>query len=157
MGFFDQKYACRNSAGSRWNVACLAFLILFGAMVPVVACAVTEVNTPDELRKLWGIEITSVRLAVAGHMVDFRYRVLDANKAATLFVRKNKPFLLDQASGQVLAVPNLGKVGRVRASNKPKSGRIYWMFFANAGGLVQVGNKVTVTIGDFKVRDIVVQ
>jgi len=27
---------------------------------------------------------------------DFRYRVPDATKAETLFVRKNKPYLIDQ-------------------------------------------------------------
>lgn len=109
------------------------------------------------MREKWGIEVTTIRMAADGHMIDFRYRVLDAEKAMTLFVRANKPYLTDQASKKVLAVPNLGKVGPLRTSNKPQEGRIYWMFFGNRGGLVKPGSKVTITIGDFRVENLVVQ
>ncbi len=116
-----------------------------------------ETSVKQTMREKWGIEVTTIRMAADGHMVDFRYRVLDAKKAMTLFVRANKPYLTDQASKKVLAVPNLGKVGPLRTSNKPQEGRIYWMFFGNRGGLVKPGSKVTITIGDFQVENLVVQ
>ena len=115
-----------------------------------------EKSAKQSMKEKWGIEVTSLRIAVDGHMVDFRYRVLDAEKAKTLFVRKNKPYLIDQASQKVLAVPSMGKVGPLRTSNKPQEGRIYWMFFGNKGKLVKPGSKVTVTIGDFRVENLVV-
>ena len=146
----------RGCSGTTRALNILAVLFFFLSLV-TVSFAGNGVKTPQELKKQWGIEITSVRMAVDGHMVDFRYRVLDPARAATLFVRKNKPYLLDQASQKVLGVPNLGKVGPLRTSNPPKKGRIYWMFFANAGGLVKPGSKVTVIIGDFRVEDVVVQ
>ena len=125
----------------------------------VIACATVshEKDDAQDLKEKWGIEVTSVRMASAGHMVDFRYRVLDAKKAETLFVRENKPFLIDQESEKVLAVPNMGKVGPLRTSNMPQEGRIYWMFFGNSGGLVKSGSKVTITIGDFKVENLIVE
>jgi len=116
-----------------------------------------ETSMEQTMREKWGIEVTTIRMAADGHMIDFRYRVLDAEKAMTLFVRANKPYLTDQASKKVLAVPNLGKVGPLRTSNKPQEGRIYWMFFGNRGGLVKPGSKVTITIGDFRVENLVVQ
>ena len=115
--------------------------------------AVVKTNSMAEK---WGIEISSIRMTANNHMIDFRYRVLDAKKAETLFVRKTKPYLIDQASGKVLAVPNTAKVGPLRNSNKPKEGKIYWMFFGNSG-VVKAGNKVTVVIGEFKAENLVVE
>lgn len=104
----------------------------------------------------WGIEVTRLNLTANGYMIDFRYRVLDAKKAQELFTRQNKPYLIDQTSGKVVAVPNIGKVGPLRNSNMAKEGKIYWMFFDNISGLIKAGNKVTVVIGDFRVENLVV-
>jgi len=105
----------------------------------------------------WGIEVASIRLTAHKHMIDFRYRVLDPVKAGELFVRQNKPSLTHQETGKVLTVPETAKVGPLRNSNEPKQGKIYWMFFGNAGNLVKAGDKVTVTIGDFQVEDLTVE
>jgi hypothetical protein len=109
------------------------------------------------LNEKWGIELVAMRSTAAGHMVDFRYKVLDAEKAAPLFKRQNKPYLIHQESGKALAVPNTAKLGSLRNSNTPQAGRIYWMFFGNHHGLVQKGDKVTVAIGDFSAPDIEVK
>ena len=108
------------------------------------------------LSEKWGIELVAMRSTAAGHMVDFRYKVLDAEKAAPLFKRQTKPYLIHQESGKSLAVPNTAKIGSLRNSNTPQAGRIYWMFFGNHHGLVQKGDKVTVAIGDFRATDLVV-
>ena len=110
-----------------------------------------------DLAEQWGIEITSIRLTAHNHMIDYRYRVLDADKATELFKRQIKPHLIHQKTGKVLAVPETAKLGPLRNSNSPKDGKIYWMFFGNAGDLVQSGDEVTVVIGDFRVEDLVVE
>lgn len=109
------------------------------------------------LEEEWGVEITSIRMTAANHMVDFRYRVLDADKAGELFKRQNKPYLIDQASQKVLAVPSTAKVGPLRNSNTPKQDRTYWMFFGNTRKLVKAGSEVTVVIGDFKAENLVIE
>ena len=147
----------------------LALVFFIGGMVSLtapVSTNATSVPGPEAakvdqardkvLQDQWGIELTAVRVTAAGHMVDFRYRVLDADKAAPLFKRKTKPYLIHQASGKVLAVPNTAKVGSLRNTNIPQQGRIYWMFFGNKG-LVKSGDKVSVVIGDFKVENLVVE
>jgi hypothetical protein len=111
----------------------------------------------QELSDKWGIELIAMRSTAYGHMIDFRYRVLDAEKAAPLFVRKTKPYLIHQDSGKALAVPNTAKLGSLRNSNIPQQDRTYWMFFGNSQGLIQIGDKVTVAIGDFRAADIEVQ
>jgi len=110
-----------------------------------------------ELAEQWGIEIASIRLTAADHMIDYRYRVLDADKATDLFERQIKPHLIHQKTGKVLSVPETAKLGPLRNSNAPQVGKIYWMFFGNAGKLVQSGDEVTVVIGEFRVEDLVLE
>ena len=110
-----------------------------------------------KLAEQWGVEVTSIRLSTHDHMIDYRYRVLDAEKAADLFKRQIKPNLIHQETGKVLAVPDTAKLGPLRNSNTPQEGKIYWMFFGNAGKLVEAGDKVTVVIGDFRVENLVVE
>jgi hypothetical protein len=110
-----------------------------------------------ELKKRWGVEITALRRTAHGHMLDFRYRVLDPDKAKALFVRQTKPALIHEKTGKMLAVPETAKIGPLRNSNAPKQGKIYWMFFGNAGKLVKAGDKVTVAIGDFRAEGLTVE
>lgn len=130
--------------------------IVEATMIPDSKSEKMSLNTDPLLRKQWGIELTAMRITAAGHMVDFRYRVLDAEKAAPLFKRQTKPYLIHQESGKVLAVPNTAKVGALRNSNKPQNDRIYWMFFGN-NGVVKHGDKVTVVIGDFRTENLIVE
>jgi len=116
-----------------------------------------EAAEAAEMAERWGIEVTSIRLTANDHMIDFRYRVLDPEKAADLFVRQTKPSLIHEKTGLVLAVPETAKIGPLRNSNPPKEGKIYWMFFGNAGDLVKVGDEVTVVIGEFRAEDLVVE
>ena len=111
----------------------------------------------EELAQKWGIEVTSLRLTANDHMIDFRYRVLDAAKAASLFDRQTKPHLMHLKSGKVLSVPDTAKVGPLRNSYTPQAGKIYWMFFGNGGNLIKPGDKVTVVIGDFRASNLVVE
>lgn len=133
---------------------------VWGLFLLMTACAGIESDQKglgDKLTDQWGIEITSLQMSAAGHMVDFRYRVLDAKKAETLFSPENKAYLIDEASRKVLSVPTTAKVGPLRTTGDIKEGRIYWMFFGNTPGLVKSGSKVTVVIGDFRAENLVIQ
>jgi len=109
------------------------------------------------LKRKWGVEVLFVREMSAGYMLEFRYKVLDAEKAKPLFERQTKPVLTHAESGATLIVPTPAKTGALRNSNPPITGTTYWMFFANPGQLVKPGEHVTITIGDFVVKDLVVQ
>jgi hypothetical protein len=142
-------------SGATWSAAA-------GINVEPSATGKTDAKAVDasdqaRLAETWGVEISSIRLTAHGHMIDYRYRVLDADKAAELFKRQIKPYLIHQASGKVLAVPDTAKLGPLRNSNTPQEGRIYWMFFSNARDLVQHGDQATVVIGDFRVENLVVE
>ncbi|MHC4353304.1 MAG: hypothetical protein ACYS0H_11370 [Planctomycetota bacterium] len=89
-------------------------------------------------------------------MVDFRFRVLNADKAAKLFDRRIMPHMIDQATGAKFIVPSPPKVGQLRSGGNIKEDRIYFIFFANPAKYVKSGNKITIVVGDFKAEDIVV-
>jgi hypothetical protein len=118
-----------------------------------------EVSSPvsEDLEQKWGIKITNLQLSANGFVVDFRYKVLDPEKAATLGKRENKPVLIDQATGAKFRVPTTPKVGSLRQTAvHPTAGKIYFMLFAT-GKLIKPGNKVTVVIGDFRAENLVVE
>ena len=110
------------------------------------------------IRERWGVEVVSIRLSAAEHMIDFRYRVLDAQKALPLFDRSFKPYLIDQTSGMKMAVPEAPKVGSLRQRpRKPEADRNYFILFTNRGGIIKKGSKFTVVIGDFEAENLVVE
>jgi hypothetical protein len=101
------------------------------------------------IRDEWGIEPVSLRPSLGGAMLDFRFKVLDAEKAKPLFDRKVKPYLLDVKTGQALGMPDNTKLGALRAGlrNPPIVGKLYFVLFANGQGTVRRGSQVKVVLG----------
>ena len=134
-----------------------AVAALLNGCVPVTDNVITIAQKSFHENK-WGIKVESMRLSSAGYMLDFRYRILDPQKAAPLLSRQVKPYLVDQESGSKLIVPAPPKVGSLRQkSYQPIPGKIYFVLFSNPGRLVKPGNKVTVVIGDFRAEDLIVE
>ena len=109
------------------------------------------------MKRQWGVEVLWVRLTAAGNMLEFRYKVLDAEKAKPLFNRQTKPVLIHEKSGSKMMVPTPGKVGALRNSNTPKAGTTYWMFFANPWRYIKPGDQVSIQIGDYLQQHLTVQ
>lgn len=109
------------------------------------------------LETTWGIHPEALRITANGHMVDFRYRVLDPEKAVNLMHRGDDAYLIDQATGTKLPVP-VTKVGQLRGTGtKPQAGRVYPVIFTSGGGIVKQGSLVTVVLGDFRAEDLIVE
>ena len=118
--------------------------------------------SPDKAKELadnWGVELLGMRLTTAGYMLDFRFRVLDADKALPLFDHRIKPHIVAERSNIKLPVPMAAKVGAFRPTNRGKNikaDKTYYMIFGNPDRHVKAGEKVTVVIGDFKVEHLMV-
>lgn len=108
-------------------------------------------------KRNWGIEVVGVRQLSSGYMLEFRYRVINPEKANALIDKKLRPLLHDAASNVTLSVPTLDKVGAVRQSTLQEADRSYYIIFGNPGKVVKKGNRVSVTIGKFRAENIVVQ
>ncbi|RJQ80844.1 MAG: hypothetical protein C4519_09430 [Desulfobacteraceae bacterium] len=104
----------------------------------------------------WGIHVEGIRLTAVGHLVDFRYRVTDPEKAQNVMHRGDEAYLIDQATSAKLPVP-LTKVGQLRGTGiKPVAGRVYAVMFSS-GGIVKRGSAVTVVLGDLRMENLTVE
>jgi hypothetical protein len=114
----------------------------------------SEVKDAENL----GIEVIAMRQTSGGFMLDFRYRVLNPEKAMPLFQEEITPYLIDQSSGSELPIIGSTKVGPLRPTSRdPRKGVAYFMFFGNPGQLVKVGTRVTVVVDEHRLENLVVQ
>ncbi len=148
-------------------VISLAVLILIGMIAAPVGSApapasvkptsVDSVNqTSVNIEEKLGIKIVGLRLTAAGHMLDFRYKVIDPKKAEYMLNRKNKAHLIDQKTNKVFGVKDVPKIGQLRqGSPTPEAGRVYFMIFSNPG-MIHAKSKVTFVVGDFRIENLTV-
>lgn len=121
-----------------------------------IDCA-SEGSSPKSVAEEYGIEPLQIRLTGAGHFLDFRYRVIDAEKAKPILKKDAKAYLVDQDSGKTLTVP-VTKIGSMRGTTRaPKEGRQYFILFANANGIIDSGSRVTVVINEIRIEGLVVE
>jgi len=114
-------------------------------------------GTLSKVEAKWGLKIISLRLTAGGHQLDLRYKVIDPEKAGEVMKKKSKAYITDQKTGKTVTVP-VTKVGPLKQSTlKPQANRIYFVLFSNSGGLFKEGSKVTVTMGEFKMENVVVE
>lgn len=142
-------------------------LVLSLGITTLMACATTTNTTrplapaasspSGNLVQQWGVEIIALRASSAGYMLDFRYRVKDAEKAAPLLKQEAKVYLIVEKNGAQLYVPVVSRIGPLRQSSlKAYVNQSYFVLFANPGKLVLPGDVVTVVIGDFKAEHLIV-
>lgn len=106
----------------------------------------------------YGVSILGVRVTAAGHMLDFRYRVLDTAKAGRLIRPKMGLALIDEASKAEMAVPVMEKVGALKQTRSHLfADRTYSVLFANRGGVVKPGSKVSIQFGDLTLDNLIVE
>lgn len=108
-------------------------------------------------KRNWGVEVIGVKTVSSGYMLAFKYLIVDAEKAKLLNDRKTRAFLRDEASGTVLSVPAMEKVGELRPGATPEAGRAYFMIFGNPGRLVKPGNRVSVVAGGLSIDGMIVE
>jgi hypothetical protein len=135
----------------------LIALLLLSAVMSACASMKGAQVSGDPLEDRWGVKVLQIRLTAEGLMLDFRYRVLDAEKAAPLFSRENKAYLIDEATGARFLVPESPKVGALRTTRPPHEDKNYFIIFVNPGRYIKAGNKVTVVIGDFRAEHLIVE
>jgi len=98
-----------------------------------------------------GIRIVHVAVTGAGGLLDLRYQVIDADKAAV--VHATPPELVDETTGAVVDQLLMGH----QHKGLLHAGQTYYLIFENPGNLVQRGRQVTVALGGLRVQHIPVE
>lgn len=151
---------------SRYNkyVSFLGLIVMMLAISVLTSCAnipsaeqVAAEQATRQMEEQWGVKILALRPTANGYMLDFRYRVTNAEKATPILDRSVKPYLMAEKDNSKLFVPVTNKLGSLRNTTKfVKENRNYFMFFANPGKHVNSGDAVTIVIGDFKAEHVMV-
>jgi len=105
----------------------------------------------------YGVDQMRVRYTASGESLEFRYRVVDPDKAGLLNDKRAEPHLIDEQTGVRLEVPVMEKIGPLRQTASPEAGREYWMLFMNRGKSVKPGHRVDIEVGPFHVRGLTVE
>jgi hypothetical protein len=146
------------------RILCLLIIIflLVGSLLQRAFAEEAKVESAEteqsiNLEEKWGVKVVGVRLTAGNHMLDFRYRVTDPEKAWQLTQKKTERYLIQQTTGNKFHVPTT-RLGPLRQSAvKPATDRDYIILFANTGQAIKAGDKVTVVMGDFKAENLVVE
>jgi hypothetical protein len=139
--------------------ALLALVILFGFLTyrtyikPETAVLLPGkvLISQDKLEEQSGMRVTLLAVTAAGGMVDFRFKVTDAEKAKkTLQDEKNIPSLMVAGSNV-----SLKPAPQTLQDAKLENGLVYYILYSNAGNLVKPGAPVSVVIGDWQLEPII--
>ena len=99
--------------------------------------------TNPGMEQRWGVRFTQVGMSADGGMVDVRYVVLDADKAAGLAATvPNTPVLVEEASSRTIFAVAM----KAHAHDLHVGGR-YYLLYRNTGGLLSPGRKVSINVG----------
>jgi hypothetical protein len=146
----------------------LVWLGLLCSAMQLVGCAVglgrvdtgqADQNAIASVEMSYGIKVEGLRLTAADSMLDFRYRVLDAQKAAPFLNGKVQPSLVDETRSARLGVPDTPTLGRIRQTARNgviHTDRSYFIMFGNPGKALKKGDKVSLLLGQVKITDLTV-
>lgn len=115
--------------------------------------AATTVVTVDELAARFGIRVDLIAVTAAGGLIEFRYQVVDPDKAVAMIHDASvHPVLVVEDTGQtlVLASPH-------RHSSDMQLGGTYFFLIANAHNALHDGSSVTLVMGDTRLEHLAVE
>jgi hypothetical protein len=141
----------------------VSLIILLAGLSVLSGCAGTKraervIDHPRTDETAAGIKIERIHPSAAGQMLDMRYRIVDLEKAKGAFKRSAQIYLVDQARGTKMPVPDMAMVGKLlQRPDQGDSKKIFWIFFNNPGAMVKPGDKVTLVIDEIRIKDILVE
>ena len=115
-----------------------------GLAGPTAVTAQPANVTAADLEQRFGIQMTLVAVTAGGGLIDIRFRVTDAAKAADLFKPENLPAVIVPDSGVTIRPPDPPDPGKLT------DGQIYFLLYPNSGGAVRPGSKVVLSFGDLR-------
>lgn len=147
--------------GRTWAAVALVLVLLVGGLALWVwwpgrlsdIRSGTEVVDARGLADRYGITLTLVAVSADGGVIDFRYQVVDPDKAATVIHDIDTyPKLVVEDTGATLALRSLP-----HSHNRQLDlGEHYFFLLPNASDAVHEGDLVTVVIGDVRVEHLTV-
>ena len=144
----------------RFILLAAVILVLIGGFFAYSAGANQNRATPQARAELiserafedrYGIRIMMIGVSAADGLIDFRFKVLDAEKAVPLMRDPaNMPALIVEDSGATLKAPE-GMVHNLELKN----GGAYFILYPNVQDAIKPGTRVTALFGDVRLEPII--
>jgi len=139
----------------RWTLLASLLLVLSVVfIVPFIHPAAAPLSQEDVMAAIedqYGVRISMIAVTMGGGAVDFRFQVVDPDKATN--------FCYDYENLPVLFVEDTGARIDPRQHTHHVNyqfGRTYYQLYRNPGGIVKQGTRLTVVIGDLRLEHFVV-
>lgn len=114
----------------------------------------TTLVTTQGMAARYGIKVTLIAVTAAGGLIDFRYQVVDPDKANAVIHDINLyPKLVVEKTGATLALRSLPH----SHGAKLELGGTYFFMFANAHNAIHAGSLLTMVIGGARLEHIKAQ
>ncbi len=108
--------------------------------------------TNPQIESRWGIRPTMVAATADGGLVDFRFIVIDPEKAAALMgTVDNLPVMRTEDTG-VLVNSAAAMAGD---RHNYTAGQTYFLLYRNTQGAIRSGTAVTIIFGDLKIDHVI--
>lgn len=108
--------------------------------------------TAEAVEAQYGIRITHIAVLADGGLVDFRFQVIDPDKAGPLFSLDNRPILIVEGTGQVV-----DSLYHPPHSHNIIAGQSSYFLYNDHKGAIQRGVLVSILLGDLRLEHIVAQ
>ena len=113
----------------------------------------TTLVTPEGLAARYGIDVNLIGVTAAGGLIEFRYQVVDPDKAdAMIHDPSLLPVIVIEDTGQTLVIGTPH-----HHVNELELGGTYFFLLANAHNAVHDGSLVTLVVGDSRIEHFPVQ
>jgi len=114
----------------------------------------TTLVTAQGMAAKYGIDVNLIGVSAAGGLIQFRYQVVDPDKAdAMIHDPKLFPIVVVEESGATMAIPRPHQ----HSGAALELGGTYFFMFANAHNAIHRGSLVTLVMGDARLEHIVAQ
>ncbi|MCB9445210.1 MAG: hypothetical protein H6669_13355 [Ardenticatenaceae bacterium] len=138
----------------RWTLLTALALVLSGAFwVPYIQSIITPYDEDAVIAAIedqYGVHVSMIAVTMGGGAVDFRFQIVDPDKATNFcYDYENLPVLIVESNGQQI------KPREHTHHVNYEFGRTYYQLYRNPGGIVKSGTRMTVQIGDLELKHVV--
>lgn len=135
-----------------------SLVLLFAALLAISASLRSVPPTPaafptnPQVEAQWGIRPTLVAATADGGLVDFRFVVLDPEKASLLLgTEANLPVLRTEDRGTLVNSAAAMAGGR----HDYNAGQTYFLLYRNTNGAIRPGTPLSILFGDLRIEHVV--
>lgn len=150
----------KRSGAAKYLIPLALVVILVGALIGVRAVTTSSgaarsaaMPTSPAIEDRYGVRISMVGATADGGLVDFRFVVVDPDKALAMLQDESKlPVMVAEDSGTLV-----NSAALMIAKHALNPGATYFLLYRNTQGALKHGTPITVKFGDLKLEHVMVQ